>query len=304
MPAPSGRKSSRRYFLIPNEKLTAIHAAMVRCRAIEQRAELLFKRGKLKGDFHKSMGREASTVAFAIDLQLQDVLCLQEEDVMPALVKGASLEDSFRALAKTNDAPGNELAKRSADFVRLNILATSDAVAQIGIVRESAIATKRAKTDTIVLAFLSSASEARAKWDAVISFAGSKNLPVVFVAQGAWRVEKDSGPQDAVLNGVPSIVVDATDVVASYRVACEAIGRARQGRGPTLVQCVVFPDAAATAPVADRIHLQTEGRELSNPGLSMKDYLKRRGLWSEENHRQCVAAFDRELDRATRFLND
>ena len=109
---------------------------------------------------------------------------------------------------------------------------------------------------------------------------------------------------DATLNGIPAIAVDASDAVAIYRVACEAIARARQGRGPTLVECVPVPDAGALPPSAERIHLQTEFRALNDPNLAMKDHLKRKGLWNEENFRQWVIDFERELDVATRFLNE
>jgi TPP-dependent pyruvate/acetoin dehydrogenase alpha subunit len=272
---------------------------------IEQRAELLFQRGKLKGDFQKSVGREASAVAFVIDLQPGDVLCLRNEDVMPGFVKGASLENSFRSLASISGRPlPNRSSDPPADFKRLNIVTASNATAQIGAVRESALAAKGAKTGTIVMAFPAREPVSREKWDAAMSLAGSKNLPVVFVVHGAWRTHNGPGTPDATQNGIPMITVDASDAVAAYRVACEAIVRARQGRGPTLVESVAVPDAGADLPAPDRIHLQTEGRVSADPNLAMKDYLKRKGLWSEENHRQSLANFERELDLATRFLND
>jgi TPP-dependent pyruvate/acetoin dehydrogenase alpha subunit len=279
--------------LISNEKLVAIHAAIVKCRMIEQRAELLFQRGKLKGDFQKSIGREASAVAFVIDLQPGDVLCLHDEDMMPAFVKGASLEDFFRS---PSDRP--------ADFKRLDIVGASNAAAQIAAVRESALAAKGAKTSTIVMAFPASVPDSRAKWDAAMSLAGSKGLPVIFVVHGAWGTHEGPGTPDARQNGIPAIAVDASDAIAAYRVACEAITRARQGRGPTLVECLAVPYAGADLPAPDRIHLRTEGRVSADPNLAMKDYLKRKGLWSEENHQQSVADFEQELDLATGFLND
>jgi TPP-dependent pyruvate/acetoin dehydrogenase alpha subunit len=272
---------------------------------IEQRAELLFQRGKLKGDFKNSVGREASAVAFVIDLHPGDVLCLHDEDVMPGFAKGASLEDSFRSLASIPPRPlRNQSSDRPAEFKRLNIVAASNAAAQIGAVRESALAAICAKTSTIVVAFPARVPSSRAKWDAAMSLAGSKSLPVVFVVHGAWRTHEGPGTPDARQNGIPAIAVDASDAVAAYRVACEAITRARQGRGPTLVECVTVPSAGADLPAADRIHLQSEGRASADPNLAMKDYLKRKGLWSEENHRQSVADFERDLDLATGFLND
>ncbi len=63
---------------------------------IEQRAGLLFRLGKLKRDFRQSLGREATAVAFVIDLQTDDILCLGDEDAMPGFVKGAPLEKALR----------------------------------------------------------------------------------------------------------------------------------------------------------------------------------------------------------------
>lgn len=272
---------------------------------IQQRAEHLFQHGKLKADFHQSHGREAAAVAFAIDLQPGDYVCLRSEDVMPGFVKGVSLEDTFRTMASI---PGQQLSgkpsNRPDESRRLNLFVAPGAVAQIGAIREFAQAARRTKTGGIVLAYASCAPEAQTKWDAAMSFAGSKCLPVVFVVHGAWETERGPGLSDATLNGIPAIAVDASDAVAIYRVACEAIARAREGRGPTLVECVPVPDAGALPPSAERIHLQTEFRALNDPNLAMKDHLKRKGLWNEENFRQWVIDFERELDVATRFLNE
>jgi 2-oxoisovalerate dehydrogenase E1 component alpha subunit len=39
--------------------------------------------------------------------------------------------------------------------------------------------------------------------------------------------------------GIPGVVVDGTDVLACYRVAREAVDRARRGEGPTLIEAKV-----------------------------------------------------------------
>lgn len=270
---------------------------------IEQRAGLLFRLGKLKRDFRQSLGREATAVAFVIDLQTDDILCLGDEDAMPGFVKGAPLEKALRERASILDASGQDPSNPPDNSRCLNIVAASNQAEQIGALRESSLAAKRAEAGTIVLAFPACGHQSRKKWDAVMSFAGSKNLPVVFVVHGAWSTEGPGTP-DAMRNGIPAIAVDAGDAVAAYRVACEAIARARQGRGPTLVECVTIPDTATSPAGADRIHLQTEGRTSNDPNLIMKDHLKRKGLWSEENYRQLLIDIEKELDLATSFLND
>jgi hypothetical protein len=49
--------------------------------------------------------------------------------------------------------------------------------------------------------------------------------------------------RSAQLKGIPAIRVDASDAVAVYRVAHESIRRAREGGGPTIMECGEWPEA-------------------------------------------------------------
>jgi len=267
---------------------------------IQQRAQLLFQQGKLKGDLRDSIGRDAAAVAFVIDLQPEDTLCLWNGDLVPAFVKGASIEEWFRAFATIrNDDSPKEFPNQNAGFGRLNIVTASNASEQIGAIRELALAAKGNNSTNVVVVFPAPRPQLRARWEAAMKLAASKGLPVVFVVHGIWRAAKNPAGREALLNGIPAISVDGSDAVAAYRVACEATIRARQRRGPTLVECISLSQTSE----ADRIHLQTGGDQFPiDPGLAMRDYLKRKGLWSEESFRQKVADIERELDMATRFL--
>lgn len=75
-------------------------------------------------------------------------------------------------------------------------------------------------------------------------------LPVLFVED--WRkAERDgavregnSAPLPQRIGAMPSIPVEAEDVIAIYRVAHESMARAREGSGPTRIQCVRWPAAS------------------------------------------------------------
>ena len=82
----------------------------------------------------------------------------------------------------------------------------------------------------------------------VMTAAASQKLPIVFAhyAEAASQVSEPTAKgkaknPEALFHGLPAIAVDASDAVAVYRVAYEAIIRARQGRGATLLQCVWHP---------------------------------------------------------------
>jgi pyruvate dehydrogenase E1 component alpha subunit len=89
---------------------------------------------------------------------------------------------------------------------------------------------------------------AAARGDAheAMNFAGVRRLPVVFVCdnnQWAYSTPTHLGyaiehvADRAAAYGFEGVVVDGTDVLAVYREAKRAIEKARDGGGPTLIEC-------------------------------------------------------------------
>jgi TPP-dependent pyruvate/acetoin dehydrogenase alpha subunit len=79
--------------------------------------------------------------------------------------------------------------------------------------------------------------------------------------------------------GFPSIPVDGSDAVAVYRVAFEALYKARIGAGPTLITCKY-------------------DRQSQDPLVHAENYLKKKGLWSDEFATRVVKGFSQELENA------
>ena len=108
-----------------------------------------------------------------------------------------------------------------------------------------------------------------------VGYAAKNKLPVVFVM---------SGPVSS-KNALPVIEVDASDVVAIYRVSQEAIRRAREGHGPTLIVTNILPGSA------------------NDPLEFMERYLRTRRLWSDAWKQQVMKDFHSELDLVTTALD-
>jgi hypothetical protein len=107
---------------------------------------------------------------------------------------------------------------------------------------------------------------AAADWKDVLKETCAWSLPLVFVCEA---VDGCHSPVRA-MNGdlrrketLPSITVDGHDTVAAYRVAHEAIDRARLDRGPTLIQLATYTIGSST---------------FTDPIADMDNYLRGRGL--------------------------
>ena len=309
-PAPEPETFS----LVSNEKLLAIYTAMIKCRMLEQRATALFQQGKLASDLHASSGREAASAAITIDLQPNDTLSIAAGDWLPAFVKGLALENVFRTLASPSAETNGQSSRTQSDLEQKNILAV-DNVHRPQSVRERAIAAQAGKEGAIVVAVLPSPEDALQPWHSLLAVAASKRFPIVFVHHIAFEHHVSGASQpgespanrkgknpDALFHGVPSIAVDACDAVAVYRVAYEAIVRARQGRGATLLECLAHPGAMISA--------SQNGGDSSpdhpfgaDPVSSMENYLRRKGIEPEQHNHEIIAAFNHDLELATRFLD-
>jgi pyruvate dehydrogenase E1 component alpha subunit len=82
-----------------------------------------------------------------------------------------------------------------------------------------------------------------------MNFAGVRQLPVVFVCDNnQWAYSTPTHLEYAVEHladraqayGFEGVVVDGTDVLAVYREAKRAIEKAREGGGPTLIECLTL----------------------------------------------------------------
>ena len=86
--------------------------------------------------------------------------------------------------------------------------------------------------------------------------------------------------------------VDGNDYLAVHAVACWAAERARRNLGPTLIEHVTYRVGAHSTsddPAAYRPKTESDAWPLGDPVIRLRNHLTRRGVWSEERHRQTEA---------------
>ena len=92
--------------------------------------------------------------------------------------------------------------------------------------------------------------------------------------------------------GIPALRVDGNDYLAVHAVAAWACERARRNLGPTLIEHVTYRAGAHSTsddPSAYRPKTESDAWPLGDPVIRLKNHLIRRGVWSEERHKQAEA---------------
>jgi pyruvate dehydrogenase E1 component alpha subunit len=112
----------------------------------------------------------------------------------------------------------------------------------------AALAAKKRNEDTVAVAFLGEGAIDQGAFLESLNFASVHDLPVVFVVEdNDWAIsmpkqrvtDVEDGSDRAAGFDMPGVRVDRDDALAVYEAAGEAIGRARDRNGPTLLEVQV-----------------------------------------------------------------
>lgn len=94
----------------------------------------------------------------------------------------------------------------------------------------AAIAAKQQDSGGVGVAFLGDGAEGPGATLEALNLASAWCLPAIFVTEKTGYADQAAGV------GVPGVIVDGADFFAVYESAEEAVGRARGGSGPTLIE--------------------------------------------------------------------
>jgi TPP-dependent pyruvate/acetoin dehydrogenase alpha subunit len=117
------------------------------------------------------------------------------------------------------------------------------------------LALKQKKTDQAVICFFGDGAASRGDFHEGLNMASALKLPVVFVCENnqiAWGtpIANQMGNPEVVSRavgyGMPGVRVDGQDVLAVYESVSQAVELARNGKGPSLVECVTYRFAGHT----------------------------------------------------------
>ena len=110
----------------------------------------------------------------------------------------------------------------------------------------AALAAKCKQNKGVAVAFFGDGASNQGMTLESLNLASVWHLPVVFVAENngyaestgvKWNVPTPNIADRAAAFGMPGVTVDGNDFFAVYEAAGEAIQRAREGKGPTLLEC-------------------------------------------------------------------
>ena len=265
---------------ISDDDVRGLYRDLVLVRRLDVEATALQRQGEL-GIWASLLGQEAAQVGSGRALQPGDMAFPTYREHGVAFCRGIdplNLLGLYRGVDYGNWNPADS------GFHLYTIVIGSQTLHATGY----AMGMQRDGADAAVLVFFGDGASSQGDVNEAFVWASVFNAPVVFFCQNnQWAISEPLERQSRIPLyqrsrgfGFPGVRVDGNDVLATLAVTRDALARAREGGGPTLVEAFTYRMGAHTTsddPTRYRLATELETWKLKDPIERVKAYLSRGG---------------------------
>ncbi|MFH1812216.1 MAG: pyruvate dehydrogenase (acetyl-transferring) E1 component subunit alpha [Pseudomonadota bacterium] len=273
-----------------------LYRVMLLAREADQRMLKLQRQGRL-GTFPLCTGQEAASVAPALAMAPDDWFVGAFRELGGRLARGEPLSNYMAYYNGWEE--GNVQPEAARRVLPIAVVVGSQLLHAVGLAQAMRLKNEK----SAVVSFVGDGGTSEGDFHEALNFASVWSAPVVFVVQNngwaismprAKQMHSQTIAQKAIAYDMPGLQVDGNDALAMYAATREALERAREGKGPTLIEAVTYrllQHTTADDPSKYRADDEVQAWWPRDPIPRFFTYLKRRGLWDEARQ----AALEEEL---------
>lgn len=297
--------------------LLEMYETMVRIRHFEDNAIKLFNQGLVRGPMHVYIGEEAVAVGACSNLNDEDYITSTHRGHGHCIAKGGKVDKMAAELVgkATGYCKGKGGSMHIAD-PDIGILGANGIVAGgMGIATGAGLSAKMRGTDQVAVCFFGDGATNEGAFHEALNMAAIWDLPVVFVCEN--NLYGLTGPAEEMLSvkdvaaratgyDIPGIVVDGNDVLDVYEAVGEAVKRAREGGGPSLIEAKTYrlKGHFVGDPCVYRDDEEVEMWRKKEPIKRFRKHLIKNEGIKEEELDEIDKNIDAELEKAVKFAKE
>ncbi len=233
------------------ERLIWIYRKMHEIRKFEERALQLFEKDQLRGSVHLYIGEEAIAATVCSLLSDSDYITSTHRGHGHCIAKGAELAPALAELMgkSTGYCQGRGGSMHIADVTKGNLGANAIVGAGVPIAAGGALAAQLRGSDQVSVTFFGDGASNEGVVHEAMNLASVWKLPVIFICENnefgiSTPVKQSTSVKDISVRSIaydmPGYTVDGNDVFAIDEVISKAIERAKDGQGPTFIECKTY----------------------------------------------------------------
>jgi pyruvate dehydrogenase E1 component alpha subunit len=232
---------------LTRDQLLSAYRTMRTIREFEERVHAEFATGEIPGFVHLYAGEEASGAGVCGNLDDRDTIASTHRGHGHCIARGVDVGEMMAEIygRRTGSCHGKGGSMHIADLSKGMLGANGIVGGGPPLICGTALAAKIKGTGGVSVAFFGDGASNQGTTLEAMNLASVWNLPAIFVAENngyaettasTWSVASDNIADRAAGFGMPGVIVDGFDFFAVHEAASEAIERARQGGGPTLIE--------------------------------------------------------------------
>ena len=236
--------------MVEDKELLRIYRTMLKIRMFEERVAREFRKGDMPGFVHSYIGAEAVSTGICMHLNDDDYISSTHRGHGHCIAKGCTFKDMLAELygRETGLCKGRGGSMHIADFARGMLGANAIVGGGIALAAGGALAIQTRGEKGVAVTFFGDGACNQGILHETMNLASIWKLPLIFVCENNdWAESTPVSYSTSVTNisarasayGFPGLTVDAADAIAVYQAAKEAVIRARNAQGPTLIEAKI-----------------------------------------------------------------
>lgn len=290
---------------LSDDEIKRLFELLTISRKFDEMALNLHAEGRL-GTYASILGQEASQIGSAFAIEKTDWVFPSFREMGVYITMGYPMYKLFQYWA--GDERGAETPEE------LNIFPVCVPVGtQIPHAVGAAFAAKIKGHKIAAVTYFGDGGTSKGDFHEGFNIAGVNKLPVVFICQNnQWAIslprERQTASktiaQKAFAYGFEGIQVDGNDVFAVYKATLDALEKARNGGGPTFIECFTYRLADHTT--ADdaaryRSNEEVEKWKGKDPILRLRLFMQKKGVWNQKYEDDVVKMAKEKVDEAVKM---
>lgn len=305
---------------LSSETLLSLYHGMLRIRKVQLRIESLYHLDEMKTPVHLCIGQEAIPAGICAHLTPEDYISSNHRGHGHYLAKGGDLSALIAELycKKTGCSRGFGGSMHLVDSSVGHLGSSSIVGGGIPIGTGLGLAIQMQRQQRVSVVFFGDGAADEGVLYESINFAMLRQLPVVFVFEDngfavcsrthvrhRWPLLFHSAPSEL----LHTTTVDGNSVLEVYEAAQVAVERARNGLGPSLIECRTYrmrghSGAGSDAKLGYRTEEEIGDWERKDPVDSFRQCLLDHGVVTPDQLAETGRAIDAEIDQAFQFAQE
>lgn len=311
---------------IPADKVLWMYETMVKSRYFEECMVAAYGEGKspvfnigagpVPGEMHLSAGQEPAAVGMCAHLTANDTVTATHRPHHQAIAKGVDLKKM------TAEMFGKETGLGKGKGGHMHLFDPSVKFSCGGIVGGgiphavgAALAAKKKEKDWVAVTFFGDGAANTGSFHESLNLAAAWKLPLIAIVEdNSWGISVPKSKSTSVKHnddraasyGIFGAHVKDNDPLEMYRVCEEAVRRARNGEGPSIIEIETYRYLGHFQgdPELYRNKQEVPDLKAKDPIVKLKDYILQEGIADKVKLEVIEAATKKEVDEAYEYARN